>query len=101
VNINLLLLFLFKEHEWLEVGAWCWEHFDSFSGISFLPFSDHSYKQAPYQDIDKETFKDLTDKMPPAIDWYELSNYEKGDTTTGSQELACAGGVCEIVDIGA
>ena len=90
-----------QEHEWLEVGAWCWEHFDSLSGISFLPFSDHSYKQAPYQDIDKEEFKDLTEKMPPAIDWYELSNYEKGDTTTGSQELACAGGVCEIVDIGA
>ncbi len=90
-----------KEHEWLEVGAWCWEHFDSLSGISFLPFSDHSYKQAPYQDIDKEEFKDLTKKMPPAIDWYELQDYEKEDTTTGSQELACAGGVCEIVDIGA
>ena len=89
-----------KEHEWLEVGAWCWEHFDSLSGISFLPFSDHSYKQAPYQDIDKEEFKDLTKKMPPAIDWYELQDYEKEDTTTGSQELACAGGVCEIVDIG-
>jgi len=90
-----------KENEWLEVGAWCWEHFDSLSGISFLPFSDHSYKQAPYQDIDKEAFKELTEKMPAAIDWYELQDYEKGDTTTGSQELACAGGVCEIVDIGA
>jgi ribonucleoside-diphosphate reductase alpha chain len=89
-----------KEHEWLEVGAWCWEHFDSLSGISFLPFSDHSYKQAPYQDIDKEDYKLLLKDMPPSIDWLQLQEYEKGDTTTGSQELACAGGVCEVVDIG-
>ena len=89
-----------KEHEWLEVGAWCWEHFDSLSGISFLPFSDHSYKQAPYQDIDKEEYKLLSKDMPPSIDWLQLQEYEKGDTTTGSQELACTGGVCEVVDIG-
>ena len=89
-----------KEHEWLEVGAWCWEHFDSLSGISFLPFSDHSYKQAPYQDIEKDIYGDMVKKMPPIIDWTELQGYEKGDTTSGSQELACAGGVCEIVDIG-
>ena len=89
-----------KEHEWLEVGAWCWEHFDSLSGISFLPFSDHSYKQAPYQDIDKEEYKLLSKEMPPSIDWFQLQEYEKGDTTTGSQELACTGGVCEVVDIG-
>ena len=89
-----------KEHEWLEVGAWCWKHFDSLSGISFLPFSDHSYKQAPYQDIDKEEYKLLSKEMPPSIDWFQLQEYEKGDTTTGSQELACTGGVCEVVDIG-
>ena len=90
-----------KEHEWLEVGAWCWTHFDSLSGISFLPFSDHSYKQAPYQDIKKEDYSELLKDMPPVIDWTELQMYEQGDTTTGSQELACAGGVCEVVDIGA
>ncbi len=90
-----------KEHEWLEVGAWCWTHFDSLSGISFLPFSDHSYKQAPYQDIKKEDYSALLKDMPPVIDWTELQMYEQGDTTTGSQELACAGGVCEVVDIGA
>ena len=90
-----------KEHEWLEVGAWCWKHFDSLSGISFLPFSDHSYKQAPYQDIDKEEYNILSKDMPPVIDWFQLQEYEKGDTTTGSQELACTGGVCEVVDIGA
>ncbi len=90
-----------KEHEWLAVGSWCWEHFDSLSGISFLPFSDHSYKQAPYQDIEKDIYNDMVKKMPPIIDWTELQGYEKGDTTSGSQELACTGGVCEVVDIGA
>ena len=90
-----------KEHEWLAVGSWCWEHFDSLSGISFLPFSDHSYKQAPYQDIEKDTYNDMVKEMPPIIDWTELQGYEKGDTTSGSQELACTGGVCEVVDIGA
>jgi ribonucleoside-diphosphate reductase alpha chain len=90
-----------KEHEWFEVGSWCWNHFDSLSGISFLPFSDHTYKQAPYQDINAEDYNKLSKGMPPAIDWYELQEYERGDTTSGSQELACTGGVCEVVDIGA
>ena len=90
-----------KEHEWLAVGSWCWEHFDSLSGISFLPFSDHSYKQAPYQDIEKDIYGGMIKKMPPIIDWTELQGYERGDTTSGSQELACTGGVCEVVDIGA
>ena len=90
-----------KEHEWLEVGSWCWDHFESLSGISFLPFSEHTYKQAPYQDIDKDMYLDLSTKMPLSIDWDELQQYEKGDTTTGTQELACTGGGCEIVDIGA
>jgi len=90
-----------KEHEWFEVGSWCWNHFDSLSGISFLPFSDHTYKQAPYQDINDEDYNKLSSEMPPAIDWYELQEYERGDTTSGSQELACTGGVCEVVDIGA
>ena len=90
-----------KEHEWFEVGSWCWNHFGALSGISFLPFSEHTYKQAPYQDIDKNMYLDLSTKMPLSIDWDELQQYEKGDTTTGTQELACTGGVCEIVDIGA
>ena len=90
-----------KEHEWFEVGSWCWNHFDSLSGISFLPFSDHTYQQAPYQDINDEDYNKLSKEMPPAINWYELQEYERGDTTSGSQELACSGGVCEVVDIGA
>jgi ribonucleoside-diphosphate reductase alpha chain len=85
-----------KEHEWPEVGAWVWKHFDEMSGVSFLPFSDHVYAQAPYQDCDKETYEALLDKMPKSIDWTLLAKYETQDMTTGSQELACVAGGCEI-----
>ena len=81
------------------MGAWVYENFDSVSGISFLPFSEHTYKQAPYQDIDKKEYKKLMDKMPPSIDWKKLRDFEKEDSTSGSKELACTAGVCEIVDI--
>ena len=86
-----------KEHEWLEVGAWVYEHFDYMSGVSFLPFSDHTYKQAPYQDCDEKMYKDILNKMPKIVDWSLLGEYEKSDMTIGSQELACtAAGGCEI-----
>ncbi len=86
-----------KEHEWLEVGAWVYENFDWMSGVSFLPFSEHSYKQAPYQDCDNNQYKELLKKMPKNVDWSMLGDYEKTDMTIGSQELACsAAGGCEI-----
>ena len=88
-----------RENEWLEVGAWVYKHFDEISGISFLPFDEHIYKQAPYQDCDKKEYLDLKKKMPTSIDWERLAEYEKEDTTTGTQDLACSAGVCEIVDI--
>jgi ribonucleoside-diphosphate reductase alpha chain len=88
-----------KEHEWVEVGAWVWKHFDEVSGISFLPHSDHSYRQAPYEECDKETYEKLLSSMPTAIDWRELGKFEQGDRTTGSQDLACSAGVCEVVDL--
>ena len=88
-----------KEEEWVPVGAWCWENFSHLSGVSFLPFSDHTYQQAPYQDIDKATYEKLVKKMPTSIDWQKLQDYEKEDSTKGSQELACTAGVCELVDI--
>ena len=88
-----------KEHEWMEVGNWCYENFDELSGISFLPFSDHSYRQAPYQDCVKEEYDNLVTEMPKAIDWKTFDNYEKEDNTKASQELACTGEVCEVVDI--
>ncbi len=88
-----------KENEWIPVGAWCWENFEHVSGISFLPFSDHTYQQAPYQDIDEKTYKKLAKAMPTNIDWNKLQDFEKEDNTKGSQELACTAGVCELVDI--
>jgi len=88
-----------KESEWMGVGAWVYEHFDEVSGISFLPFSEHTYQQAPYQDIDSETYKEFLTKMPKSVDWSLLREFEKEDTTSGGRELACTAGVCEIVDI--
>ncbi len=88
-----------KDAEWMAVGAWVYENFDICSGISFLPHSDHTYAQAPYQEIDEETYNDFKEQMPDAIDWSALSLYEKVDTTSGSQTLACTAGACELVDI--
>ena len=85
-----------KEEEWMEVGAWVYNHFDEMSGVSFLPFSDHVYKQAPYQDCTKEEYEALLAKMPKNVNWTDLAKYEKQDATTGSQELACVAGGCEI-----
>ena len=90
-----------KEDEWMAVGAWVYEHFDEVSGISFLPYSDHTYKQAPYQDITKQEYEEWVSKMPKEINWEALSLYELEDSTTGSQALACVSGECEIVDINA
>jgi ribonucleoside-triphosphate reductase (thioredoxin) len=88
-----------KENEWMSVGSWVYEHFDEVSGISFLPFSEHTYQQAPYQDIDEDNYKELLTKMPKNVDWSLLQEFEKEDTTSGGRELACTAGVCEIVDI--
>ena len=85
-----------KEHEWLEVGAWVYEHFDQMSGVSFLPFSDHTYRQAPYQDCTKEQYEEAMQSMPKNVSWDTLSEYEQQDMTTSSQELACVAGGCEI-----
>jgi ribonucleoside-diphosphate reductase alpha chain len=86
-----------KEEEWLQVGAWVYENFDVMSGVSFLPHSDHSYKQAPYQEVDKKTYQEWLTKTPRNINWMDLTKYEKEDTTTSSKELACTAGACEIV----
>jgi ribonucleoside-diphosphate reductase alpha chain len=90
-----------KKDEWFEVGAFVYEHFDEMSGVSFLPYNEHTYQQAPYQEIDKEEYKNLLSTMPKSIDWSRLSEYEKEDTTSSSQTFACTGDVCEVVDIGA
>jgi ribonucleoside-triphosphate reductase (thioredoxin) len=88
-----------KEDEWMEVGAWTYEHFDEVSGISFLPFNEHIYKQEPYQDCTAEEYKSMLKQMPKQIDWDKLQEFEKEDTTSGGRELACTAGVCEVVDL--
>jgi ribonucleoside-diphosphate reductase alpha chain len=88
-----------KDCEWVEVGAFVYKHFDEMSGVSFLPHSDHTYQQAPYQDCDKSEYEELLSHMPPAIDWSELAEYEQEDNTSGSQTMACSGDACEIVDL--
>lgn len=85
-----------REDEWLEVGAFVFEHFDRMSGVSFLPHSDHVYKQAPYQPIDEAEYERLVAEMPKSLDWDLLKEFEKEDTTEGTKELACVAGVCEI-----
>ena len=85
-----------KEDEWMEVGAWVYKDFDQMSGVSFLPFSEHTYRQAPYQDCDREQYEKLLKVMPKDVDWSQLSKYETVDTTIASQELACTSGSCEI-----
>ena len=86
-----------KESEWLEVGAWVYKNFDWMSGVSFLPFDDHSYAQAPYQDCDQSEYDLMAQAMPTSVDWSKLKDYEEQDNTIGSQELACVGTSCEIV----
>jgi len=88
-----------KNDEWFEVGAFVYNHFDEMSGVSFLPFNEHTYQQAPYQECSKTDYKTLMSCMPDAIDWTQLSDYEQEDNTAGSQTLACSGDSCEIVDL--
>ena len=88
-----------KEEEWVDTASWVYENFDEISGISFLPFSDHTYKQAPYQDCSKKEYEEMVSKMPKNVDWSKLSEYEQKDFTVASQELACSAGVCEVVDL--
>ena len=87
----------YTDSEYFKVAQWIWDNFDLCSGISLLPTSDHVYQQAPYEDIDESQYEKLVAIMPQNVDWEELSQFEKEDNTTGSQELACVGGACEIV----
>ena len=87
----------YTDSEYFKVAQWIWDNFDLCSGISLLPTSDHVYQQAPYEDIDEDQYEKLVAIMPQNVNWEELSQFEKEDNTTGSQELACVGGACEIV----
>lgn len=89
----------YKDDEFMDVGSWVWKNFDCISGISFLPYSDHTYVQAPYQPVSKEEYCELKEKMPENVDWSALSLYERDDSTVSSHTLACSAGVCEVVDL--
>ena len=86
-----------REDEWVGVGNWVWDNFDILSGVAFLPYSEHTYRQAPYQEITEEQYLEWCKRMPEKIDWGKLRDYEAEDNTTGSQEYACSSGFCEIV----
>jgi len=88
-----------RKDEWFEVGAFVYKHFDEMSGVSFLPYNEHTYQQAPYQEITKEQYEESLSQMPKAVDFFKLKEYEKQDNTAGSQTMACTGDVCEMVDI--
>ena len=88
-----------KKDEWFEVGSFVYKHFDEMSGVSFLPYNEHTYQQAPYQEVGKSDYEMLLSCMPEGIDWSKLSEYEQEDNTAGSQTLACSGDSCEIVDL--
>ena len=87
----------YTDDEFLQVAQWIWDNFDICSGISLLPVSDHVYQQPPYEAIDATTYKELLAAMPKGVNWEDLGDFEQEDNTTGSQELACVGGACEIV----
>ena len=88
-----------KEDEWMQVGSYVWNNFDEMCGVSFLPFTDHVYRQAPYQDLAEDEYNLARSKMPEKIDWSKLSEFESEDRTTSSQEFACTAESCEVVDI--
>jgi ribonucleoside-diphosphate reductase alpha chain len=90
-----------RENEWMAVGSWVYDHFDELSGVSFLPFDNGTYKQAPYTEVGVEEYEAAVAAMPQSINWADLALFETEDATTGSQELACSGGVCEVISIGA
>jgi|GEM_PF-3826382 len=88
-----------KDHEWMEVGAWVYEHFDEVSGVSFLPHSDHTYQQAPYEDCVERIYLEAFKDMPKSVNWSRIEEYELSDTTISMKTMACTGSVCEMVDL--
>jgi ribonucleoside-triphosphate reductase len=85
-----------KDTEWLDVGAWVYKNFDQITGVSFLPYTEHSYQQAPYQPVSEKEYNESLAQFPSSINWNELSVYEQEDNTEGAQTLACTAGGCEI-----
>jgi ribonucleoside-diphosphate reductase alpha chain len=89
-----------REHEWMEVGAWVYRHFDEISGIAFLPYSGHVYKQAPYEECSQAEYDEMMKKMPKTVDWGQLCKFESDDTSINHKEYGCVGDKCELTDAG-
>lgn len=85
-----------RENEWLQVADWVYNHFEEVNGVSFLPYSDHTYQQAPYQPITEERFNELS-SMFPQFNFEDYSVNEHQDNTTGAQQYSCTSGVCELI----
>ena len=85
-----------KADEWREVGDWVYQNWDIVGGLSFLPFDEHTYVQAPYETVSEDIYRLVKGMMPNDIDWKLLETIEKEDRTEGQQQLACTAGVCEI-----
>jgi ribonucleoside-diphosphate reductase alpha chain len=92
---NVSITVYVRDHEWLAVGDWVYNNWDDVGGISFLPYSDHIYKQAPFIEITNDEYDTAVAEFPE-VDFDKLPNYEKDDTTTSSHELACSAGSCAI-----
>jgi ribonucleoside-diphosphate reductase alpha chain len=84
------------ENEWIEVANWLYSNWEIIGGLSFLPRNDHVYQLAPYEEIDEKKFNELSKKMG-VVDFSKIITYERQDETEVKKELACSGGVCEIV----
>jgi ribonucleoside-diphosphate reductase alpha chain len=93
---NVSITVYVKDHEWLGVGDWVYRHFDQIAGVSFLPHSDHTYQQAPYQECAQKDYEALLARMP-GFDWDQLARFEQDDSTINVKELACTAGACELV----
>jgi ribonucleoside-diphosphate reductase alpha chain len=89
----------YRDGEYVEVGNFVWNNFETISGVSFLPMSDHIYKQAPYTECTEDEYNAMLKRMPKDIDWSKLAEYENDDSTHGSQTLSCTGDFCEVVDL--
>lgn len=85
-----------RDHEWPSVMAWAWENFDKMSGVAFLPYDGGSYRQAPYEEVGEQELQKLEDQMPQDVDWTQLVWYESTDHTTGTREMACSAGGCDV-----
>jgi ribonucleoside-triphosphate reductase (thioredoxin) len=86
----------YTDDEYFAIADWIWRNWDVIGGLSFFPKDDHIYENPPYEQITKEAYESLLARFPSVVDWSKLSEYEKEDGTTSTNEIACSGGSCEL-----